>query len=96
MDNKEKYIERLKTKLDEWNEEINRLEAKAKKAEAGARERYEKELQNLRAYYSEARQKYLNIQKATKDTWETLRQEAEEASGKIREAINRYNSDNKQ
>lgn len=94
MDNKEKYIERLKTKLDEWNEEINRLEAKAKKAEAGAREKYEKEIQNLRGYYGEAKQKYLNIQKSSKETWETLKQDAEEASRKFKEAIDRYKSKN--
>lgn len=94
MDNKDKYVEKLKVKLDEWNAELNRLEAKAREAGTEARSRYEKELNSLREYYNEARQRYLSVQKATKDTWETLRQDAEEASRKLKESIDSYRSRN--
>jgi hypothetical protein len=35
------YLEKLKTQLDEWNRELNRLEAEIQKAKADERNRYE-------------------------------------------------------
>jgi len=41
-------LEKLKTQLDEWNGELNRLEAEIQKAKADERNRYEIRIKGLR------------------------------------------------
>ena len=48
MSERDAYVEKMKAKLDEWNAEIDRLEAKARGAEADARLRYNKQIESLR------------------------------------------------
>jgi hypothetical protein len=49
MSNRDAYVRKLKAKLDEWNAEIDKLQAKAELAEAEAKIEYEKQLADLRA-----------------------------------------------
>ena len=43
------YVQKLKAQLDEWNADINKLEAKADQAEVRARIEYHKRIADLRA-----------------------------------------------
>ena len=42
------YVQKLKAQLDEWNADINKLEAKSHQAEAGAKIEYHKRIADLR------------------------------------------------
>ena len=94
MQDKNKYMEKFKIKLAQWSTEIDRLEAKARKAEADARNRYENEILKLREYYAEAEQRYNDIQKSTKEGWYELKQDAEVALNKFKELIDDYRKRN--
>lgn len=47
MSEKDAYVEKMKAKLDEWNAEIDKLQAKAKQAEADAEIQYNDEISAL-------------------------------------------------
>jgi peptidoglycan hydrolase CwlO-like protein len=48
MADKDAYVQKLHAKLDEWNAEIDKLKAKADKAEADSRVEYQKQIENLK------------------------------------------------
>ncbi len=47
------YVQKLKAQLDEWNTDINKLEAKVDQAEVGAKIEYHKRIADLRARIKE-------------------------------------------
>lgn len=94
MEDRNKYMEKFKTKLEEWSSEIDRFETRARKAEAEARTRYENEILKLKEYYSEAKHKYKDIQRSTKDGWYDLKKDADQASAKFKELIDDYRNRN--
>lgn len=95
MENREKYIEKFKAKMDEWRSDIDKLEAKARGATANAKIKYEKELETLKKYYNEAGKKLDNLQRSGREKWEELRHETEEVSKKLKSAIDQYRSNTK-
>ena len=48
--NREQYVEALKSKLDEWNEQIGKIEDEMQTASAEARSRYEKQLAEMQEH----------------------------------------------
>jgi uncharacterized coiled-coil DUF342 family protein len=79
MTTRDDYVKKLKDQLDRWNVEISKLEAKAKKPLVGAKDAYEKRLKELRAQRNEMQQKVTQIQKASDQAWDHLRQGADTA-----------------
>lgn len=72
MADREEYMQKLKTKLDEWDAEIDALESKAEAAQADARARYYKQMQEMRETRNEALEKYREMQNASGDVWRTM------------------------
>jgi hypothetical protein len=79
MSNREEYLATVKAKLDEWDADIDRLEAKASEAQADAQEQYRKQLDNMREMRKEAMARYVEMQGAAADAWETMAQGTEKA-----------------
>jgi hypothetical protein len=77
----------MKTHLDQWNQEIAKLEAKARVAKTDLRIDYEMHLESLRKQRDEAREKLGVLQAAAGEAWQDLTQGADEAWSKMREAI---------
>ena len=66
------YVQKLKAQLDEWNADINKLEAKADQAEVRAKIEYHKRIADLRARRKEVEDKIGELQQAGEGAWEDL------------------------
>ena len=79
MSNREEYLATVKAKLEEWDADIDRLEAKASEAQADAQVQYRKQLDNMREMRKEAMARYAEMQGAAADAWETMAKGTEKA-----------------
>ena len=79
MSEREAYVQKLKAQLDEWNAEIDTLEARARKAEGDARLRYEQQVTSLRQQQEDARARLARLQEASEDAWTQLKEGADRA-----------------
>jgi len=79
MSDREEYLATIKAKIDEWDAEIDRLEAKTSEAQADAQVQYRKQLDQMREMRKEAMARYAEMQGATADAWETMAQGTEKA-----------------
>ena len=92
MSKRDEYVEKLKAQLEQWNTEVVRWEAKAQKAQAGARVEYEKQLKEVRRQRDQALEQMKRVQAATGDAWVDLVRGADEAWAKMREALEKARS----
>lgn len=79
MGERDAYIEKMKAKIDEWSADIDKFEAKARGAKADVKIKYEEQLAAMRGEREKARAKLRELQDASEDAWERLRQGAESA-----------------
>ncbi len=89
MSKRDEYVNKLKGQLDQWNAEVATWEAKARKAQAGARAEYEKRLKDLRHQRDQALEHMKRVQAATGDAWLDLVRGADDAWAKMREAFDK-------
>jgi hypothetical protein len=86
MTTRDAYVAKLKKQLDAWNEDMARWEAKAKDAQAEAKERYKRELDVLGAQRELARYNLRLLEAASASAWTELRTGADEAWERMRAA----------
>ena len=79
MNSRDEYLQKFKANLDQWNADIDKLEAKAREAQADAQAQYHKQLDDLRQMRDEALQRYTEVQNATVEAWDTMAQGTEKA-----------------
>jgi len=89
MSQRDQYIEKAKARLDQWNAEIDKLEAKADEAEADAKVRYQQQLQELRRYRDDAEKRIKDLQQAGDDAWRDLKTGFDQAWDSIGDAFER-------
>ena len=77
MTTRDAYLEKLKSQLDEWGKDIDRLDRETSKADAKAKIKYEEQINELRQNVEEAQQTLTTIRDANENTWEDLKQGAE-------------------
>lgn len=87
MSNRDAYVEKLKAQLDQWNAEIDKLEAKGRELQADAQVSYNKRLEDLRIRRDAAAAKLKEIQEAGESAWEDLKAGTEMAWDSLREAV---------
>jgi multidrug resistance efflux pump len=92
MSKRDEYVDKLKAQLDQWNTEVAKWEAKAQKAQAGARVEYEKQLTEVRRQRDQALEQMKRVQAATGEAWVDLVRGADEAWAKMREALEKARS----
>lgn len=94
MTDKNEFVEKLKSQIDEWNDEIKKMEALAEKAQADAKVQYEENLQKLRRQRDEAHQKMRELHQASDSAWDDMRKAAEDMwanmDAAIKKAWSRY------
>ncbi len=94
MGTKEEFIRRMQSRLDQWNAEIDVLNAKADLAEAEARAEYYKQVEALRSKRNDARSKLYKLESAGEGAWEDLtagvEQAWDEVSAAVRSAAERF------
>ena len=79
MTSRDEYLEKLKTKLDEWDAEIDKIESSARKAQADTKAQYDKQLETLREMRDDAQTKLSEMQNATAEAWDVMAQGTEKA-----------------
>ncbi len=84
---REAYIAKLKAKLDDWNSEIDKLEAKVGKLNAESRAQYQNQLENLRSKRNDIDQKINDLKKSGESAWTDLKGGIESARKAMDEAL---------
>ncbi len=79
MNAKEAYEKKLQARLDEWGADIDKLTAKAEKAQVDAQLKYYKEIEKLRSMQVAAGRKLTELKAASDDAWEDIKADAESA-----------------
>jgi lipid II:glycine glycyltransferase (peptidoglycan interpeptide bridge formation enzyme) len=89
MMNREEYIQKLKSQLDEWNAEASKWEQKAQEAQSHMKAEYEKQLAALNSRRDEALYQMKLMQNASHDAWQDMMKGADEAWKNMQEAFNK-------
>jgi lipid II:glycine glycyltransferase (peptidoglycan interpeptide bridge formation enzyme) len=90
--NRDEYVQKLKTQLDEWNAEAAKWEAKAKAAQHEAKTEYERNLAQFHQRRDEGMHKMKEIQAASSDAWMEMMRGADDAWKRMHEAFNQAKS----
>ena len=89
MINRDEYVQKLKAQIDEWNAEAARWEDKARKAQAGSKAEYERQLENFRRKSEDATSELDRLQRAAADAWTEMMRGAEASMKSMQEAFER-------
>lgn len=81
------FVQIIKARIDEWNAEIDRLQARAEQAEADVRIEYHDQIQELKNYRDDARKKLSRLQQAGEGAWEDLKAGVELAFEAMNQAV---------
>jgi peptidoglycan hydrolase CwlO-like protein len=73
MSNREEYIHKMQTKLEEWNSEIDTLTTKAGDVTADVKQKYREKIESLKEKQAEARQKIEELQQTGESAWGDLK-----------------------
>ncbi len=92
MMNRDEYVQKLKTQLDQWNAEAAKWEAKANEAQAGMKAEYEKQLAELNRRRDEALEQMKRLQAASTDAWQEMIRGADQAWKNMHDAVTRARS----
>lgn len=84
---REGFIEKFSAKLKEWNEEIRKLETKARKAGEKSGEYYEKQIQDMKKKRAKGEDKLEDIKNASEDAWEEMKSGTEKAFNDLKESV---------
>lgn len=87
MNSKQAYQKKVQAQLDEWSAEIDKLRAKADRADAEAEIALNREIDNLRDKRNQARQKLDELSSAGEDAWEDIKTGVEAASNALGHAV---------
>ena len=69
MINRDEYVQKLKAQIDAWNAEAGRWEERMRKAQAGMKAEYERQMQNFRSKSDQAMAELRRLQAASADAW---------------------------
>ena len=77
MSSRDEYLQKFKSQLDEWNRDIDELQAKAREAQADVQAQYHEQIKALQEMRDEALNRYNEMQHATVEAWDVLMEGAE-------------------
>ncbi|MFO8239768.1 MAG: hypothetical protein R6T90_02090 [Dissulfuribacterales bacterium] len=92
MDMREAYQRKIEAQLEEWKAEINRMKAKADKADADVQVEYYKQIEDLQSKQKAAQEKLKGLKEAGEGAWEDLKSGVELAWESLGEAVKSANS----
>ncbi|MCA1784543.1 MAG: coiled coil domain-containing protein [Desulfotignum sp.] len=87
MSKKEAYEKKLEAQLQEWKTDIDKMKAKADKADAEAKLEYYKQIEDLRTKQEAAQKKLTELKASGGDAWEDLKSGIELAWTSLGESI---------
>ena len=77
--NRDEYVEALKHKLDEWNEQISKIESQMNSASEDAKSRYQEQLTEMRNHALAAEENFQALVKGQSEEWDKQRETFEKA-----------------
>lgn len=89
MNMKESYRQKLQAQLEQWSAEIDKLKARAEKADADIRLEYFEQIEDLKVKQQAATDKLDELMSASDDAWEELKAGVESARFTLGEAVER-------
>ena len=89
MIDRDEYVQKLKTQIDQWNAEAAHWEEKAKKAQAGMKAEYERQLEQFRVRSREAVDELRRLQGASTDAFSEMMRGADAAVKSMQDAFDR-------
>lgn len=92
MNNRDEYVQKMKTQLDQWNADIAKWEAKAQGAQADARVELDKRLEALKQQREQAMYQLKLLQGAAGEAWLEMMRGTDEAWARMREAFDKASS----
>lgn len=94
MTDRKVFVAKMKARLDQWNAEIETLEARAKEANVEARKAFDHQLDELRRQRKLAEKTLNDIRDANEAAWDDMRKAVESSlesmSNRFHEAMKRY------
>lgn len=87
MSLRDEWIEKFKNKIDEANNELDRLSAKAQESSGDVQKQYETQMAKLRERREQAKDKLSEIREAGEAAFDDLAQGAENAWNSIKNAV---------
>lgn len=87
MSKRDEFVAQMQAKLEEWNAEIDELEAEARKRKAQATADYHARLTELKDKRDEATKKLQEVQNASDDAWESLQAGAERIWDNVKRTV---------
>lgn len=88
MSKKDVYIKKMKAQLDEWSAEIDKMQAKARKAEADLQMEYQETVDNVISLRTEAKKKLSNFKEKSGTAWAELSDSVNTAWDELEQALN--------
>tara|TARA_R110002124_G_scaffold196629_1_gene363702 strand:+ start:277 stop:564 length:288 start_codon:yes stop_codon:yes gene_type:complete len=87
MSSKEAYRRKVEAQMDEWQAEIDKLVAQSKGKEADSEIQYNKWIRELKSKKAAAQSRLDNVNKASTDAWEDLKDGVQKATNDLSDAI---------
>jgi hypothetical protein len=92
MMNREEYVQKLKTQLDQWNAEAGKWEQKAEQAQSHVKAEYEKQLAAVHSRRDEALYQLKLMQNPSQDAWQDMMKGADAAWKNMQDAFDKARS----
>lgn len=87
MTSRDEFVDSLKGRIDDWNNQISELEGKMKSATAEAEAQYAEQIATASKYRAEAQAKLAETLKTSHDAWDQYRASTEAALEDISEGF---------
>jgi uncharacterized coiled-coil DUF342 family protein len=87
MSKRDEFIAKMKGRLDEWNQEIDKFEEMIAKVKADIKGVYQTQIDEMRRKRREGDRKLEQIRAAGEGTWEQLKTETEHAWIAMKDAL---------
>ena len=87
MASRQEYIDKLKDKLTEWDNEIDKLEIKARQANEDLRHQWEKRKLDLQEKRQDLNTRLDKLRNSADDTWDDLKKNIDETWDSVSQGI---------
>lgn len=92
MSKRDEYVKKMKTEIDEMNEQIDKLAVKSEHAKKDLQAKYKQEMADLRAQSDKAATKLDELKDASEDKWDSMTAEMEKISDAFKHSYNYFKS----
>ncbi len=89
MSDREIYVEKAKAQLEQWNAEIDKLQAKAREANADAKKQYEDHLAEMKRNRDAAEEKLREMRTASEESWKDMQAGFESAWKSMQDSVDK-------